>query len=54
MKRKWVLEQYIPKVEKSKDVKSFHKKDVNEYFITENPLVKSSYKTTNGIKKVMK
>ena len=53
MKRKWVLEQYIPKVEKSKNVKSTYKKDEDDCRTTENSLDKSVYKKKNDIKKVL-
>ena len=54
MKRKWVLEQYIPKVEKLKNVKSIHKKDEVGCMTTKNSLDMSVYTKKNGIKKVLK
>ena len=54
MKRKWVLEQYIPKVEKLKNAKSIHKKDEDGCMSTKNSFDKSIYTKNNGIKKVSK
>ena len=54
MKRKWVLEQYIPKVEKLKNVKSINKKSEDGCMATKNSLDKSFHTKKNGIKKVLK